>query len=562
MTKFEIYSLILCLIVLVILVSVFSYMLTIMIKQSLKQIKAGLEDEEIISKFNSDTSKKHSKLSKTFNAILTVLLCAFFGVIFVSSLYINCTQNTFFDNFPTYRVVLTSSMESKNENNTYLLENNLDNQISAFDLIATYKIPNEEDLKLYDIVVYEVDGILVVHRIVGIEEPNKYHPNERHFLLQGDAVGSPDRFPVLYSQMKGIYKNEKIPFVGSFVLFLQSPAGWLCMLLIFASFIATPILEKKLLDAQKARFLLLSQAQEVATTNEPSDSEHTVSQENVDSSEQAPSSKFGSFSPTKTFDEKLAIVNEQMQNRYYKVVNTLMRIEGVKVVAGKTQLSYKRKNICIARLFFRGKTLNVCLGLNAKEYENSKYVFTDLSENAKHKNYPMRIKLSSERQTRWACELIEELAKKNGLVLSTEPLIALPIEPIIAPYEQISPFAHLNGAKNKKSFFERLSELPIAKERFDAINSFLCSTNLVRVITGKHNLTYKIKNSPIAKLTIKGKTLNAYLGLNPKDFEKTKYIFVDVSHIKKYSNYPMRIKVSSTRQVRWLKELLQKIIQK
>ena len=43
------------------------------------------------------------------------------------------------------------------------------------------------------------------------------------FLLKGDANENNDRFPVLYSQMTGIYKNERIPFVGSFILFLQAP---------------------------------------------------------------------------------------------------------------------------------------------------------------------------------------------------------------------------------------------------------------------------------------------------------------------------------------------------
>ncbi len=258
MTKFEIYSLILCLIVFIALVSVLSYMLTIIIKQGLKHIKAGLEDEEILKKFNITSEKKQSKFLKVLNTLLNLLLCMIFCVVFLSSLYINCTQNVYFDNVPTYRVVLTSSMENKNEKNEYLFDNNLNNQISAFDLITTYKIPDENDLKLYDIVIYEVDGILVVHRIVGIEEPNDSHPNERHFLMQGDAVGSPDRFPVLYSQMKGIYKGEKIPFIGSFILFMQSPAGWLCLLLIVVAMIGTPILEKKLLKARKERFSLIN----------------------------------------------------------------------------------------------------------------------------------------------------------------------------------------------------------------------------------------------------------------------------------------------------------------
>ena len=257
MSKFEIYSIVLCIIVFVMLVSVFSYLLTIIVKQSLKHVKAGLEDENLIKEFSS--VKKPNKFSKFLNIVVNFILCVFFVLVFSLSLYINCTQNVYFDNFPTYRVVLTSSMENKNKENTYLMENNLNNQISAFDLIITYKIPDEDQIKLYDIVVYEVDGILVVHRVVGIEHENESHPNEKYFLLQGDAVGKPDRFPVHYSQMKGIYRNERIPFVGSFVLFMQSPAGWLCLLLILAAMILTPIFDKQLLDARKNRYLLINQ---------------------------------------------------------------------------------------------------------------------------------------------------------------------------------------------------------------------------------------------------------------------------------------------------------------
>ena len=106
---------------------------------------------------------------------------------------------------------------------------------------------------LYDIVVYQQDDLMVIHRIVGIEEPNESHPNDRYFLCQGDAVGTPDRFPVKYSQIKGIYRNEKVPFVGSFVLFMQSPAGWLCILLVVFALIATPIAEKKIWAVEEER---------------------------------------------------------------------------------------------------------------------------------------------------------------------------------------------------------------------------------------------------------------------------------------------------------------------
>ena len=258
MTSFETYTLILCLIVFVLLVGVFAYMLSMILKQEFRQIRAGLEDRGIIKEYNSFRTRGQSKFFKVLGGIFNTLVCLAFVAAFALSLYINNNQNVYLENVPTYRVVMTSSMESKNEKNEYLFENNLDDQIGTFDLIPTYQIPPEDELELYDIVVYDIEGTLIVHRIVGIEEPNASHPDERYFLLQGDAVSSPDRFPVHYSQMRGIYRGGKIPYVGSFVLFMQSPVGFLCMALVLAAFIITPILEKKLAKARKERHEYLS----------------------------------------------------------------------------------------------------------------------------------------------------------------------------------------------------------------------------------------------------------------------------------------------------------------
>ena len=149
-------------------------------------------------------------------------------------------------------------MARKNPENTYLFDNNIQNQLQMFDVVICNHLPAEDALKLYDIVVYKQDDMYVIHRIVGIEEPNANHPNERHFLLQGDAVENPDKFPVLYSQMQGIYEGVRIPFVGGFILFLQSPAGWLCVLLVIFSMTVTPIVEKKIKEATEKRISAFS----------------------------------------------------------------------------------------------------------------------------------------------------------------------------------------------------------------------------------------------------------------------------------------------------------------
>ena len=46
--------------------------------------------------------------------------------------------------------------------------------------------------------------------------------------------------------MRSIYQGQRVPYVGSFVYFMQSPAGILCYLLILFAVISVPIVEKKL----------------------------------------------------------------------------------------------------------------------------------------------------------------------------------------------------------------------------------------------------------------------------------------------------------------------------
>lgn len=248
MAPYDVYILILCIVVFTLLTGLLSYLIVSQVKMYLAMVRAGLKDEAL-QKQNREKKKKGCVL----DFVVSFVLCAVLLVCFGFSLFVNLQEDRFSDKIPTLSVVKTTSMAKKNPENEYLFANSLNNQLDRFDLICTYKKPAQEDLMLYDIVVYQQDDLMVIHRIVGIEEPNESHPNDRYFLCQGDAVGTPDRFPVKYSQIKGIYRNEKIPFVGSFVLFMQSPAGWLCILLVVFALIATPIAEKKIWAVEEER---------------------------------------------------------------------------------------------------------------------------------------------------------------------------------------------------------------------------------------------------------------------------------------------------------------------
>lgn len=251
MTSFELYTLFLCLFVYVLFVALFSTLIFCLVRANLKLIRTGLEDERI--KRDYERELKRGNHGERNCKILPVLCCVLLTIALVFSTYSGIAGDRRVGNIPTFKVVSSGSMSAKFEKNTYLFENKLDNQLQIFDLILLHKLPAEEDLKLYDVVVYEVDNVLLVHRIVGIEEPNEKHPNERQFLLQGDNVQYPDKFPVRYSQLKSIYRDQRIPNVGSFVFFMQSPAGVLCFLLTVCGVIAMFIVEKVLMRAIEER---------------------------------------------------------------------------------------------------------------------------------------------------------------------------------------------------------------------------------------------------------------------------------------------------------------------
>ncbi len=203
-------------------------------------------------------ANKNYRIFDTIEKIASVSLCAVLCVLFILVGISSCIGDTNVKNLPAIKVIASTSMSEKYENNKHLFENDLNDQLQLFDVVLLHELPKEEDIELYDIVVYEhVSGALLIHRVIGIEEPNESHPNERYFLLQGDAVHYPDTFPVRYCQMKSIYRGERLPNVGSFVYFMQSPAGIICLILIVVSMLLMPIADKFIRNAEYDRVVIL-----------------------------------------------------------------------------------------------------------------------------------------------------------------------------------------------------------------------------------------------------------------------------------------------------------------
>ncbi|MBQ8213527.1 MAG: hypothetical protein IJZ80_05900 [Clostridia bacterium] len=258
MSSFELYVFLLCLFVLIALTALFSVMITIIIRNTLKLIRLGEEDKKIIKILQQE--KKKRGFVDAFSMLFSSIICVLLIIAFVFSLMTKIGEDDLSTINPL-RVVKSDSMSYADEKNDYLEKNSLTDQFNTFDLLITQPIPAESDLELYDIVIYEhkQTGRMIIHRIVEIEEANKKHPDCRYFTLQGDAVRYKDDGPVLYGQMRGIYRGDRIPNVGSFIMFMQSPAGYLCLLLMVLTLILSPIAEHILQRARLARWAVICQ---------------------------------------------------------------------------------------------------------------------------------------------------------------------------------------------------------------------------------------------------------------------------------------------------------------
>ena len=229
--------------------------LSVIFKQKSKLIKHGLEDEELKKEYIKEHKKSNIIARKIVNGF-SVFLCILFCGVFIFSIYSQSTGNDFpVPGIKSAKVVQSGSMSEKRKENKYLFENDLNDQFNVFDIILTKELPGEFELKLYDIVVYEVDEMMIVHRIIDIEEPNSKHPEERWFTLKGDANISADRFPVKYEQMKAIYTGEYIPYCGAFIMFFQSTLGYLMLAIVAIYCIASPYSQKALDKIRDNRLL-------------------------------------------------------------------------------------------------------------------------------------------------------------------------------------------------------------------------------------------------------------------------------------------------------------------
>ena len=186
--------------------------------------------------------KEPRPANKVVSAI-GLILCLVFGALLICNLTI-IIKGTLYPEKPpsvlgvTPMVVLSGSMSGDAEDH-----------IEIGDLIFVGKAEPAQ-LKEGDVIAFMEGKVVVTHRIIDIQTTED---GELLFYTKGDANNAADRKPVLEEELVGIYQS-RIPKVGNFALFLQTPLGMVLFIVVpLMAFIIYDILRRQYYARQESK---------------------------------------------------------------------------------------------------------------------------------------------------------------------------------------------------------------------------------------------------------------------------------------------------------------------
>lgn len=214
-----------------------------------KAIEHKLEDDIISKQLDKDIAKfETKKISKTClypkyyykkkksrsnwnilgNSILAVLF-VIMVVGFIFAMIIKGSNQAISIKGVTYYVIETGSMEEVNQNNDYLINPTSDNEyintrINQYSLVGIEDYTDVSQLEVYDIVAFEMDGKVVVHRLLAI---NHQEDGSYTFTFRGDAnrYSLSGEIGVSEDRIIGVYNGYQSFVLGSLIVYLQSGIG-------------------------------------------------------------------------------------------------------------------------------------------------------------------------------------------------------------------------------------------------------------------------------------------------------------------------------------------------
>lgn len=250
MSKIEILSLVITALALISFSAVFTVLFKHYYQSLTEKVLEGKEDIDLIDSAIYESKQKAKKrtkvmriVHKVFGYTVLAVLIAGIGV----GIYGRATGNAMPLGDTTAIVVASGSMSQKNEANTYLVENNLNNQFNTYDIIEIKKYNSQDDVKQYDVVAFKnADGTVIIHRIVSLNVVE----GETCYLTRGDSNNASDNGTqystfLHYSDIVGYYTGNRVQTIGIAIIFLQSNSGIITILAVLYALLMQDYLRGK-----------------------------------------------------------------------------------------------------------------------------------------------------------------------------------------------------------------------------------------------------------------------------------------------------------------------------
>lgn len=233
------------------------------------QADVDLIEETILA--NVRERKAHRRVLRRVKQGLLIALAVLLIPFLLLSLYTKITHGIAMVGGKGLIAVASGSMSEKNSANPYLAS--INNQFNTYDMIELERVDAASELKLYDVIAYvNDDGVNVIHRIVGFQSGAA----GVRYVTRGDSNNADDEYKPTFDDVLGRYTGERVPYVGVFVLFLQSYSGLITVAAVIYCLFMIEVISGRLHRAREARLALLQDSIDFRT--------ETVADETLDSS--------------------------------------------------------------------------------------------------------------------------------------------------------------------------------------------------------------------------------------------------------------------------------------
>lgn len=192
--------------------------------------------------------------------------------------------------------------------------------------------------------------------------------------------------------------------------------------------------------------------------------------------------------------------------------------------------------------------------VKAETYPCAKAQFREkMAEALSEIRYDLSDQLEEEKQARESEKETEEVIRED---VAEEVALSDIISETSGEEKSAAPDGYELVTRYRRSFRSRLIQEAPIQDVYTEVKNTLLGYGGVKSRMCRSGENFRANGEKIAKFVITGKKLSVFLALDPKEFENSNYRFEDVSDKKSHRETPLRVKITSRRSLKQVKELL------